>query len=497
MAQMGAGRLSYRRSPVAGEKSKGEAIVALLDELRTALGAEGVLEGQAAIEKAHSAWTRLGAPSAVLLPRTTAEVSTILRLANDAGQAIVPWGGLTGLVDGCYAQGVLALSLERMRAIEEIDVTGGLMRVQAGCVLQTACEAAEAQGLLLPLDLGARGSATIGGNISTNAGGNRVLRFGMMREIVLGLEVVLAGGEVIDAMNPLIKNNAGYDLKQMFIGSEGTLGVVTRAVLRLRPKPLSDNVALLAVDDFEALPRILRRLERALGGGLSAFEVMWSEFYELVTTAPALGRPILPPGHAFYVLVEAMGAEIEEDAARFERALADTLESGEVADAVVAKSGAERKAFWGLRDDVGQTARDGPIFAFDVSLGIAQMRAYVEEVREALLARWADALRLVVFGHLGDGNLHVIVGVGERSPQVRHAIEEAVYEPLRRRRGSISAEHGIGLQKRDFLSWSRSSAEIALMRTFKSTLDPRNILNPGKILTPEGVAEPVGLRKSA
>ncbi|MDR3511450.1 MAG: FAD-binding oxidoreductase [Caulobacteraceae bacterium] len=456
----------------------------LVADLKAAVGAEAVLVGQDAVEWGRSGWTRLGAPLAVVRPASTAEVSAVLRLAHGVGQPVVPWGGRTGLVDGAYAEGALALSLDRMNAIEEIDPVAATMRAQAGCVLQRACEAAEAQGLFLPLDLGSRGSATIGGDVSTNAGGNRVLRWGMMRDMVLGLEAVLADGTVVSATSPLIKNNAGYDLKQLFIGSEGTLGVVTRAVLRLRLRPVSENAAFLAVDAFERLPRVLRRLERSLGGTLSAFEVMWPEFYELVTTPPAAGRPALPHGHAYYVLVEAMGADIEADAERFERVLTEALDEGEIADAALAKSGAERAAFWALRDDVVQTARNGPILAFDVSLKIDAMETYVAEVRAALRERWGAAASLVVFGHLGDGNLHLIVGLRELSPEARRAAEEAVYGPLRARAGSISAEHGIGLQKRDYLAWSRSPAELALMRTLKTALDPKGILNPGKVLAP-------------
>src|SRR6185295_5298900 len=279
--------------------------------------------------------------------------------------AIVPWGGRTGLVEGANAEGAIALSLERMNAVEEIDAAGSIMVVQAGCILQTACEAADAAGLFLPLDLGARGSATIGGNISTNAGGNRVLRYGMMRDMVLGLEAVLADGTVVTSMNRLIKNNTGYDLKQLFIGSEGTLGVVTRAVLRLRPKPTSQNMALLAVDTYAHLPRILRNLERGFGGTLSAFEVMWEDFYRLVTMPPAKGRPPVPHGHAYYVLIEALGGDEGEDAARFERVLAAELENGEIADAAVAKSKAECANLWGLRDDVLQVGQNAPVFTFD------------------------------------------------------------------------------------------------------------------------------------
>ena len=464
----------------------------LIDQLAAALGPDAVLSGAAALEARDAAQTHglavdLGTPLAVLRPRTTADVVRILRLAHAAGQAVVPWGGCTGLVDGASADGALALSLERMNAIEQIDETNRVMRVQAGCILQKACEGAEARGLLLPLDLGARGSATVGGVIATNAGGNRVLRWGMTRDMVLGLEAVLADGTVINTLNTLIKNNAGYDLKQLFIGSEGTLGVVTRAVLRVRPKPLSENVALLAVDAFEHLPRTLTRLERELGGSLSSFEVMWAEFYRLVTTAPALGRPVLPHGHPFYVLVETRGVNAAADAEHFENVLAGALEAGEVADAVIAKSDTERKAMWGLRDDVPQVTREGPMCAFDVSLKIDDMPGYLDEVHRALSARWGSECRFVVWGHLGDGNLHLMVGVKDASPQAHHEIEAQVYGALATRPGSsISGEHGIGLQKRAFLSCSRTPEEIALMRTLKMALDPRNILNPGKVLAGTG-----------
>ncbi|MGZ5935189.1 MAG: FAD-binding oxidoreductase, partial [Rhizomicrobium sp.] len=313
-----------------------------------------------------------------------------------------------------------------------------------------------------------------------NAGGNRVLRYGMMRELVLGLEVVLADGTVMSSLNHLIKNNAGYDLKHAFIGSEGTLGVVTRAVLRLRPKPVSQNMALLAVDEFAHLPRILRNLERGFGGTLSAFEVMWEDFYKLVTTPPAKGRAPLPHGHAYYVLIEALGGDQSEDSSRFERVLASELENGEIADAAIAKSKDECARLWGLRDDVLQVARNAPIFTFDISLTIGKVESYIAEVREGLRTRW-PAMTLMVFGHLGDGNLHLIPGVGDGSAKAHKEVEEIIYGALRRRDGSVSAEHGIGLEKRDYLSYSRSPDEIALMRTLKKAFDPRNILNPGKI----------------
>jgi FAD/FMN-containing dehydrogenase len=454
----------------------------LVSRLQAALGAGNVLTGANRSAQSNTAPSRpLGAPLAVVRPASTDEVAQVLRLCHAARQPVVAWGGKTGLVEGTFAEGAVALSLERMNRIEEIDALGATMTAEAGCVLQTACETAEAKGLFLPLDLGARGSCTIGGNISTNAGGNRVIRYGMMREMVLGLEAVLADGTVVSSLNRLIKNNAGYDLKQLFIGSEGTLGIVTRAVLRLRPKPISQSTAFLALDEFAGLPRLLRRVEQALGGTLAAFEVMWPEFYALVTTPPAKGRAPIPHGRGYYVLVEALGGDQGDDEARFERALMAALEAGDAADAVIAKSESERQQMWGLRDDVAQLARNFPIFIYDVSLPVMAMESYVAEIRSALTARWPKST-CVIFGHLGDGNLHVIVGVGDSGAAARQAVEEIIYGALRPRGGSISAEHGIGLEKRPYLAVSRSPEEIALMRRLKQALDPENILNPGKVL---------------
>lgn len=451
----------------------------LVESLKALLGCGAVLEG-AEVAPAAFGWGRLGTPLAVVRPGSASEVSAVLRRCHEARQAVVPWGGRTGLVEGTFADGAIALSLERMNRIAEINPEDATMTVEAGCVLQHVCETADNSEMFFPLDLGARGSATIGGNIATNAGGNRVIRYGMMRELVLGLEAVLADGTVVSSLNRLIKNNAGYDLKQLFIGSEGTLGIVTQAVLRLRPKPASQNVALLAVASFDRLPRILRDAEKGLSGTLSAFEVMWEDFYRLVTTPPAQGLPPLPHGHPYYVLVEALGGDQADDSARFERVLAAQLETGHVADAVIAKSKAECGRLWSLRDDVVQVVRNAPVFAFDVSLRIGEMEGFVREVREALMRRSPTAT-LMVFGHLGDGNLHLIPGIGSGDGEARKAVENIIYGALKKRCGSISAEHGIGLEKREYLSNSRNPEEIALMRTLKQALDPRNILNPGKI----------------
>jgi FAD/FMN-containing dehydrogenase len=452
-----------------------------LGQLRAALGPAGVVEGADIAERAVG-WSRLGAPFAILRPASTAEVSTAVRICAQAKVPVVAWGGKTGLVEGALADGAFALSLERMNQIESVDAVNGTMTVQAGCILQSACEAADAHDLFFPLDLGARGSATIGGVISTNAGGNRVVRFGMMRDLVLGLEAVMADGTVVSSLYPFIKNNTGYDLKQLFIGSEGTLGVVTRAVLRLRAKLTTQSVALVAADSFPQVVQLLRRLEARLGGQLSAFEVMWSEFYDLVTTAPAAGRPILPHGHRFYVLVEALGGDAERDAASFEAALTGLLEDGAISDAAVAQSQADSDAMWALRDDGSQVRRNGPIASYDVSLMLSTIETFEPRLRGLIAERW-PAASAILFGHVGDGNIHIVVSGIDPSAESRAALTAAVYGALKEVGGSISAEHGIGLDKRPYLNLSRNPEEIDLMRLIKRMLDPHNILNPGKILT--------------
>jgi FAD/FMN-containing dehydrogenase len=456
---------------------------ALRARLRALLPAGAVLEG-AELEGRAEDWLHQRPLQARLLvrPASTAEVAAVLRHCHAAGQPVIVHGGLTGLVHGADTSPAdVVLSLERMRRIASIDPVERVAVADAGVTLQQLQEAAAEAGLAFPLDLGARGSATLGGNAATNAGGNRVLRFGMMREMVLGLEVVLADGTVLPALNRLIKNNSGYDLKQLFLGSEGTLGVITRLALRLREKPARQDVAFAAVPAFDALAALLKHMDRALGGTLSAFEAMWPEFYELVTTPPATGRAPVARGAPFYVLVEAMSGAAPGEAERFGAAMQQALEAGLVTDAAIARSQAEVAAIWGLRDDVLQTARWGMPFAFDVSLAIRDMPAYVERVRTELRAAWPQA-RAWVFGHIGDGNLHVVVSPDGLPADARPRLERIVYAPLEALGGAISAEHGIGLEKKPWLGLSRSAEEIALMRTLKHALDPKGILNPGRVV---------------
>ncbi|MDZ7785098.1 MAG: FAD-binding oxidoreductase [Halioglobus sp.] len=426
-------------------------------------------------------------PDIILRPGNTEQVSGILKICSAAGQPLVPLGGKTGLANGHFqTDGEFGLSLERMNAIEEIDTDNRTMTVQAGCILQVAAEAAEEHDLLLPLDLGARGSATVGGNVATNAGGNMVIRYGMTRDMVLGLEVVLADGTVVTNLNKMLKNNTGYDLRQWFIGAEGTLGVITRVVLRLRPLPLSQNTALLAVDDFASVAGLLRWLDSRTAGTLSAFEVMWPEFYEYITREDSLHTPPLPHGSNFYVLVETRGSDQAADAERFETVLGGAMEEGLVADAVLARSQAERNALWEIRDDVLDFFNQGPFIPFDVSFTIDRMEDFIAEIRAAMEPH-EDRI-CVIFGHLGDGNLHV--NLGNRNPENfdYDALTALLYETVERHHGSVSAEHGIGLSKREQLPRSRSAEELQLMMGLKRMLDPQNILNPNKIFSAEQIA---------
>ena len=456
----------------------------LLDQIAQIVGPQGLITGVDVSERAADfmGFTRCQA-KAIVRPASTEELSAVMKLCHAAGQTVVAAGGNTGLVQGtaCTPDDV-QVSLERMRGVGEIDPVGRTMVVDAGCVVQTAQDAAEAHGLKFAVDWGARGSATIGGGISTNAGGNSVVRYGMMRDNVLGLEAVLADGTIISSMNVLIKNNAAYDLKQLFIGSEGTLGIVTRAVLKLQPAPLTTQTAMLACADFAAVQRLFVEVGRQLGPGLTAFEVMWASFYEPMV---ASGRhtPPLPPGHGCYVIAEMSGTDPEADPARFEAVLGGLIESGVVADAVVASSEAQAEQIWAIRDDIpGLMAFTMPSVTFDISLPIRDMDRYVAELREAAEAEYGEALKLVVFGHIGDGNLHILMGAQPFTADTKHRIEELVYTPLAALGGSVSAEHGIGIEKRDWLTISRSAQEIALMKTLKAALDPKGILNPGKVL---------------
>ena len=418
----------------------------------------------------------------IAYPRTTEQVSQIMRICNEERWPMVPQGGLTSLCAGALAdRPCLLLSLERMRGIEELDEAGRTMTVLAGTILETVQVAADEAGFLFPLDLGGRGSAQVGGNASTNAGGNRVLRYGMMRDLILGVEAVLADGTIVSSLNVMIKNNAGYDLKHLFIGSEGTLGVITRLILRMFPKPRSACTAVVAVEDYAATLELLKQCNSAFSSTLSAFEVMWPDFYQIGTTG--LGRQApLAHGYNVYVLVEVLGTDPERDPERFEEVLGQLIESGLIQDAVIAQSDKQRQDIWAVRDCPGEWHKGvhWPQVAFDVSLPTRKIGDFIPYIRERLLERWPDCVT-VFFGHLADSNLHLSLRVPQ-NPMPEHEMEELVYKAVGEWGGSITAEHGIGRIKREFLHYCRTPEELMLMRTLKQAMDPHNILNPGKVL---------------
>ncbi|KGB59045.1 FAD-binding oxidoreductase [Sphingopyxis sp. LC363] len=452
----------------------------LIEQLRAVVGETGVLTGEEVAARYPGYFMDRIAADAIVRPRTTEEVSAVLQLCNAAGQPVVVQGGMSGWVRATQTKaGEIALSLERMAAIEEIDTVNRTATVQAGVILDTLETALAEHGLTFPLDLGGRGSCQLGGNASTNAGGMRVIRYGMMREQVLGVEAVLADGRVISSLNQMIKNNTGYDLKQLFIGSEGTLGVITRLVLRLRERPTSSNTAIVCASDFSQIVYLLRFVDQGLGGLLSAFELIDNNFYNVNTGAGKHAAP-LASDKPYYAIIEMLGSQQERDSELFETVLGEAGERGYFDDAVLARSETQREQIWNIREDLEHVVREfQPFYAFDVSLPVGRMQDYIAAVTEKLKGRWPDS-KIAFLGHMGDGNLHIAIGAGGEDD--RHGVEACVYEPLRPIGGSISAEHGIGLEKKPWLDVTRSADERKLMKDIKQLLDPGNILNPGKIL---------------
>jgi FAD/FMN-containing dehydrogenase len=457
--------------------------VDLITELLALLGPDHVRTGADISDHYLGDWFLRAAsdarPLALALPRSSQDVSAVLRVCHARRVPLVTQGGLTGLVGGGVpVADCVLLSLERMRSIVEIDVVTATMTVEAGVALQKVQEAAAEVGMLFPLDIGSRGTCQIGGNISTNAGGNRVLRFGMMRDLVLGLEVVLADGTIVSSLNKMLKNNAAYDVKQLFIGSEGTLGVVTRAVLRLFPQPTTLCTALCGVADFAHVYDLLRSARGELGSSLAAFEVMWPEFYR--RAIDVVKKPPLDPRFAAYVLIESMGSDPDRDQSRFGEFIEHGAERGVIADAVIAQSLSDGTALWSVRDASGEMVkRLAPVANFDVSVESGKIGAFAQECGNRLRAALPGA-ESICFGHLADGNLHLFV-VSPVRPFPAHAIDDIVYTCVRDWHGSISAEHGIGVVKKEYLAYSRGPAEIEVMKAVKQALDPQRILNPGKV----------------
>ncbi|HJN59700.1 MAG TPA: FAD-binding oxidoreductase [Alphaproteobacteria bacterium] len=456
------------------------------ERLGAELGRSGLVLSEPAEVAAYTTdWTRQysGAAPCVLRPHDTGEVAACVRACRELGLALVPQGGNTGLVGGSVPRaGEVVLSLTRLNAIEAFDAASATIQVQAGVVLQALHEDLAAHGHVFPVDLGARGSCQIGGMIATNAGGIKVLRYGHMREQVLGLEVVLADGTVLSNLNSLKKNNTGLDLKHVFIGSEGMLGIITRAVLQARPAPHAVQTALLALDTRDRLPELLTLLRERLRG-LSSLEIITRDsiaFYK--EQEPSARAPFDKPYPACVIVEEETGAGGNERDAFVER-LSGVIEAGLAADAVIAGSDAQAQAIWRLRDGVTEAiSRAGLTHKFDVTVPPGALPGFLDEMER--LGEAAGDLRTLLFGHLGDGNVHVnMVQKPELAEAAFYAkgpaLAESIYGRVAELKGSISAEHGIGIAKRAYLHHSRTAEEIALMRGLKRLLDPDGILNPG------------------
>ena len=454
-----------------------------LDALRSAIGDDAVRTGDAIETRRMTDWSGADPvrPVALVLPRSTEQVSQVLACCYAHDLPVVPQGGLTGLAGGAIpSPEAIALSLERMDRIEAVDPASGTITVEAGVTLARVQEAAAEHGLQFGVDFGARDGCHVGGAVATNAGGHGVLQFGMMREQVLGLEVVLADGTVLPMLRPMPKNNTGYDLKQWFIGAEGTLGVVTRAVLRLRPASTARVTARVALATYDDALTLLRRLEARFPGALAAFELMWRDFVETSMGWRGLREPFTDV-HPLVALVEVTGDDEATLIEALEAALADAMEAGLARDAAIAQSHAQAREFWRLREATADfPLRMKPPINFDVSVPIADIGRFADACRAAIGARWSDHGSLF-FGHIGDGNLHVTTDAQAIGGEIE-ALEKIVYDAVATFGGSISAEHGIGVHKKAWLGASRTPAELAAMRAIKRALDPKNLMNPGKVL---------------
>ncbi len=428
----------------------------------------------------------------VVRPGSTEEVAAVVRACAEFGASIVPQGGNTGLVgasvpDDSGAQ--VLLHLGRLNRVREIDAANLTMTVEAGCLLQAVQEAAAAQGLLFPLSLAAEGSCTIGGNLATNAGGTQVVRYGNARELCLGLEVVTADGEVWSGLSGLRKDNTGYDLRDLFIGSEGTLGVITAATMKLYPLPAATLTAWAAVPTLDAAVALLGLAHRHLGAGLTGFEVMGQFALGLVAKHFAQLRVPLYLGTPYCVLLEASDSESEDHArGRFEALLEAAMEQGCIADAVIPESLAQAQQLWHIRESIPLSqAEEGLNIKHDISIPVSRIPAFCAHT-DALLAQQIPGVRLVNFGHLGDGNLHYNVQApegGDAAAFLRDQEERVntlVFDAVRAFDGSISAEHGVGDLKAGKLPVYKSAVALQMMRAIKQALDPQNIMNPGRVL---------------
>ncbi|KAF0695290.1 Aste57867_13886 [Aphanomyces stellatus] len=443
----------------------------------------GVLTATDEVAPFNSDWLNKyhGHSKLVLRPKTTQEVSDILKYCNDRRLAVVPQGGNTGLVGGSVpVHDEIVLSTGNMNQIESFDDVSGIVVCQAGCILETLDAHVGKFGYMMPLDLGAKGTCQIGGNASTNAGGLRLLRYGSLHGSILGIEAVLADGTIVDCLSTMRKDNTGYDLKQLFIGSEGTLGVITRLSVLTPPRSSAVNVALVGCESFDAVKKTYVQARRHLGEILSAVEFMDRGSLDMVLSQqPDLADP-LESNCPFYVLIETAGSNASHDMEKLEHYLADVMDTGSVVDGTVAQDAAQAKRLFGIREDITLALSSrGYVYKYDVSIPIDEYYQIVQDTRTRMEKHGAV---VVGYGHLGDSNMHLNISTLEYDDKVMADLEPFVFEWTAARRGSISAEHGIGTHKPSFLHLSKSDSAIRMMQQMKHVFDPNGILNPYKVL---------------
>ena len=419
----------------------------------------------------------------LLLPRTTDEVSSIVKICNDNNQEIIIHGGLTNLVGSTISNKTqVVISLEKMNKVIEVDESAKTITCESGVIIEDIINTVKDKNLLLPLNFGARGSAQIGGAVSTNAGGLRVFKYGMTRNLVMGIEAVLPDGTIISSLKKLMKDNSGYDLKQLFIGSEGTLGIVTKVVLRLYRLPKTRYTSLAVSNNYQDVLNLLKIMEDKISSNLTGFELLWNNTYKQMVSDETHYNKYLPVNYKYYVFIEYMGGDFENDYNLFESIILECIDKGVIDDAVIGKDDKEQVNIWGIREDVSVLADERKFDQhFDISIPVPLIGEIIDKISKEL--KDCEGVKTIFpFGHVADGNIHFIIGKDSDDDDLKSKINDIIYNNTQQVNGSISAEHGIGIDKKKYLIKSRSEDEIELMRLLKKSIDPKNILNPGRVI---------------
>jgi FAD/FMN-containing dehydrogenase len=454
-----------------------------VEYFKSVVDANGIVQDKFELEPFNTDWLGKykGQTSLALRPKSTEEVSKILEYCNKRKLAVVPQGGNTGLVGGSVpVYDEIVINLQRMNKVVAFNEVSGTLVCEAGAILQTLDQFAEKKGCIIPLDLGAKGSCQIGGNAATNAGGIRLLRYGSLHGSILGLEAVLPDGRILDNINVLRKDNTGYDIKQLFIGSEGTLGIITKLAILCPPRPKSINVMFLALDTFESVQNLFIEAKKELGEILSAFEFLDRRSLETVLTVKGVADP-LAEKKPFYVLIETSGSNTDHDKEKVSNFLEKVMGEGIVTDGTIAQDETQVKSLWFLRETIPESlGKAGKVYKYDISLPVSEMYTIVEEMKKKFVNH--KDTTVIGYGHLGDANLHLNVMVPQYNRETEDIIEPYVYEFTASHKGSISAEHGLGVMKANLIHYSKSPVMVELMKAIKKVVDPNGIMNPYKVL---------------